>query len=196
MTVRRKCVRCSRYAESGWRLCIDCGCLAKQAEDDRVLLDRTDRKEFLSGGGRTTPPQDDWRALVYDRSSLQRPFNLFPARSLTWRKIVPSPRAAMKHPSISYYEGGLWPVEFRCAHVQLKNVVERLLSSLTVQEEYVLRLRFGIGMIDEHSIEEIAEDWHLSRARVWQIQEVAMRKLRSPRLSKFLVPFADGVDPR
>lgn len=188
VVAHRRCVRCHRDAGAGSLLCSDCVCLVKQAEDDRVLQDRAELKAYLSGGG-TTAERDDWREVAYSRASLQRPYGLFPSSSLTWRKLSPAPRATVRRAPTRYYECGLWPIEFRCAHVQLKDVVEGVLSLLSVQEEYVLRLRFGIGMTDEHSFEEIAEAWHLSGVRVRQIHGKALRKLRSPKLSKLLAPF-------
>lgn len=72
---------------------------------------------------------------------------------------------------------------------QLLDVTEDALSDLPPREERILRLRFGIGVDAEHTLEEIGEEFGISRERVRQIETAALRKIRYSRLSQTLQPF-------
>ena len=67
--------------------------------------------------------------------------------------------------------------------------LEKVLATLTAIEERVIRLRFGIGGADEHTLEQVGEILHLTRERVRQIEREAMRKMRQPNRAKKLKSF-------
>jgi len=67
----------------------------------------------------------------------------------------------------------------------------RLLSTLTPREEKILRMRFGIGEVSSHTLEEVGQDFLLTRERIRQIEARALSKLRHPARAGELEPFAD-----
>ncbi len=73
----------------------------------------------------------------------------------------------------------------------LREVTTRILSSLTPREERVLRMRFGIGMNTDHTLEEVGQQFSVTRERIRQIEAKALRKLRHPSRSKRLKGFAN-----
>ncbi len=74
----------------------------------------------------------------------------------------------------------------------LRESMTRVLSSLTPREERVLRLRFGIGMNSDHTLEEVGKQFKVTRERIRQIEAKALRKLKHPARSKKLKNFLDG----
>ena len=68
----------------------------------------------------------------------------------------------------------------------LREVTTRVLSTLTPREERVLRMRFGIGMNTDHTLEEVGQQFSVTRERIRQIEAKALRKLRHPSRSKKL----------
>jgi RNA polymerase primary sigma factor len=60
------------------------------------------------------------------------------------------------------------------------HIVSQTLSSLTSREERVIRMRFGIGTMDEHTLAEIGNRFNVTRERIRQIEEKALRRLKSP----------------
>jgi RNA polymerase primary sigma factor len=74
----------------------------------------------------------------------------------------------------------------------LKETTTRVLSSLTPREERVLRRRFGIGMNTDHTLEEVGQQFSVTRERIRQIEAKALRKLKHPSRSKKLKSFIDG----
>ncbi len=62
----------------------------------------------------------------------------------------------------------------------LKETVTRVLASLTPREERVLRMRFGIGMNTDHTLEEVGQQFSVTRERIRQIEAKALRKLKHP----------------
>jgi RNA polymerase primary sigma factor len=68
----------------------------------------------------------------------------------------------------------------------------KVLSSLTPREEKVLRMRFGIGEKSDHTLEEVGQDFDVTRERIRQIEAKALRKLRHPSRAKQLKSFSDG----
>ncbi len=72
----------------------------------------------------------------------------------------------------------------------LKDTTTRVLSaSLTPREERVLRMRFGIGMNTDHTLEEVGQQFSVTRERIRQIEAKALRKLKHPSRSRMLRSF-------
>ena len=71
----------------------------------------------------------------------------------------------------------------------LREITTRILSSLTPREERVLRMRFGIGMQSDHTLEEVGQQFNVTRERIRQIEAKALRKLKHPIRSKKLRSF-------
>ena len=76
-------------------------------------------------------------------------------------------------------------------HSSLRENTTRVLSSLTAREERVLRMRFGIGMNTDHTLEEVGQQFGVTRERIRQIEAKAVRKLKHPTRSKTLRSFLD-----
>ena len=76
-------------------------------------------------------------------------------------------------------------------HVNLRETATRVLSSLTAREERVLRMRFGIGMNTDHTLEEVGQQFSVTRERIRQIEAKALRKLKHPSRSRKLRSFLD-----
>ena len=74
----------------------------------------------------------------------------------------------------------------------LKETTTRVLSSLTPREERVLRMRFGIGMNTDHTLEEVGQQFSVTRERIRQIEAKALRKLKHPSRSRKLRSFLDN----
>jgi len=74
----------------------------------------------------------------------------------------------------------------------LQRHIGKSLESLTAREEKVLRKRFGIGEATDHTLEEVGQDFEVTRERIRQIEAKALRKLRHPSQSKKLRSFAEG----
>ncbi|MCY4208952.1 MAG: RNA polymerase sigma factor RpoD [Roseovarius sp.] len=73
----------------------------------------------------------------------------------------------------------------------LKETTTRVLSSLTPREERVLRMRFGIGMNTDHTLEEVGQQFNVTRERIRQIEAKALRKLKHPSRSRKLRGFLE-----
>jgi RNA polymerase primary sigma factor len=76
--------------------------------------------------------------------------------------------------------------------MNLSEQTRRVLSTLTPREEKVLRMRFGIGEKSDHTLEEVGQDFEVTRERIRQIEAKALRKLRHPSRSKRLKSFMEG----
>lgn len=87
-------------------------------------------------------------------------------------------------------ENALQPID-SAVHSNLKETCTRILSSLTPREERVLRMRFGIGMNTDHTLEEVGQQFNVTRERIRQIEAKALRKLKHPSRSKRLRSFLD-----
>ena len=74
----------------------------------------------------------------------------------------------------------------------LRETTTRVLASLTPREERVLRMRFGIGMNTDHTLEEVGQQFSVTRERIRQIEAKALRKLKHPRRSRKLRSFLDN----
>ncbi len=87
-------------------------------------------------------------------------------------------------------KNALLPVD-AAVHSNLRETTTRVLSSLTPREERVLRMRFGIGMNTDHTLEEVGQQFNVTRERIRQIEAKALRKLKHPTRSKKLRSFLD-----
>ncbi len=76
-------------------------------------------------------------------------------------------------------------------NMNLAEQTRRVLSTLTPREEKVLRMRFGIGEESDHTLEEVGQDFNVTRERIRQIEAKALRKLRHPSRSNKLKTFID-----
>src|SRR6202022_1192383 len=74
---------------------------------------------------------------------------------------------------------------------QLRETTTRVLGSLTPREERTLRMRFGIGMNKDHTLEEVSQQFSVTRERIRQIEAKALRKLKHPSRSRILRSFLD-----
>ncbi len=77
-------------------------------------------------------------------------------------------------------------------NVNLSEQTRKVLATLTPREEKVLRMRFGIGEKSDHTLEEVGQDFFVTRERIRQIEAKALRKLRHPSRAKLLKAFVDG----
>ena len=75
------------------------------------------------------------------------------------------------------------------SHSKLKEMTSSMLSSLTPREERVLRMRFGIGMYTDHTLEEVGRQFSVTRERIRQIEAKALKKLQHPKRAKLLKNF-------
>ena len=74
----------------------------------------------------------------------------------------------------------------------LRETTTRVLASLTPREERVVRMRFGLGMNSDHTLEEVGQQFSVTRERIRQIEAKALRKLKHPSRSKMLRSFLDS----
>jgi len=79
--------------------------------------------------------------------------------------------------------------------ITLSEQTRAVLSTLTPREEKVLRMRFGIGEKSDHTLEEVGQDFFVTRERIRQIEAKALRKLRHPSRAKLLRAYLDGTIP-
>ncbi len=87
-------------------------------------------------------------------------------------------------------KGVVSPIE-AVIKANLSEQTARVLSTLTPREEKVLRMRFGIGEKSDHTLEEVGQDFEVTRERIRQIEAKALRKLRHPSRSKKLKSFVE-----
>src|SRR4030042_1978413 len=76
-------------------------------------------------------------------------------------------------------------------NMNLSETTRKVLASLNPREERVLRMRFGIGERYDHTLEEVGQDFDVTRERIRQIEAKALRKLRHPSRSKQLKSFLE-----
>jgi RNA polymerase primary sigma factor len=77
-------------------------------------------------------------------------------------------------------------------NINLSEQTRRVLATLTPREEKVLRMRFGIGEKSDHTLEEVGQDFFVTRERIRQIEAKALRKLRHSSRARLLKSFVDG----
>ena len=78
----------------------------------------------------------------------------------------------------------------------LREATHEVLSCLTSREAKVLRMRFGINMNTDHTLEEVGKQFDVTRERIRQIEAKALRKLRQPSRSEYLESYAKGLDEK
>ena len=82
--------------------------------------------------------------------------------------------------------------ETMCEHSEFKRIIAGLIGTLSYREQRVLRLRFGIDLNKEYSLEEVAAMCDVTRERIRQIESKALRKMRSPERSDYLYQYIFG----
>ncbi len=87
--------------------------------------------------------------------------------------------------------GAVQPID-AAIQSNLRETTTRVLASLTPREERVLRMRFGIGMNTDHTLEEVGQQFSVTRERIRQIEAKALRKLKHPSRSRKLRSFLDS----
>jgi RNA polymerase primary sigma factor len=87
-------------------------------------------------------------------------------------------------------QNGVSPIDTAIA-ANLRETTKEVLASLTAREERILRMRFGIGMNSDHTLQEIGEQFSVTRERIRQIEAKALRKLTQPQRSRKLRSFLD-----
>ena len=98
------------------------------------------------------------------------------------------------HYKVSYFiedTKALAPLE-QAIKSNLSEATTKILSTLTPREERVLRMRFGIGMNTDHTLEEVGLQFSVTRERIRQIEAKALRKLKHPSRSKQLKSFLES----
>jgi RNA polymerase primary sigma factor len=88
-------------------------------------------------------------------------------------------------------KGAILPID-AAIQANLRETTTRVLASLTPREERVLRMRFGIGMNTDHTLEEVGQQFSVTRERIRQIEAKALRKLKHPSRSRKLRSFLDS----
>jgi RNA polymerase primary sigma factor len=83
------------------------------------------------------------------------------------------------------------PADEAIIAMDLVEQTRKVLATLTPREEKILRMRFGIGEKAEHTLEEVGDDFAVTRERIRQIEAKALRKLRHPSRGKALRVFVD-----
>ena len=74
----------------------------------------------------------------------------------------------------------------------LRDTIAEVLASLTPREERIIRMRFGLGMTSDHTLEEVGNTFSVTRERIRQIEAKALRKLKHPSRSRILRTFLDN----
>jgi RNA polymerase primary sigma factor len=74
----------------------------------------------------------------------------------------------------------------------LRDAIAEVLASLTPREERIVRMRYGLGMTSDHTLEEVGKTFSVTRERIRQIEAKALRKLKHPSRSRMLRSFLDN----
>lgn len=107
-------------------------------------------------------------------------------------RIVPDPVSLEVAPRADIEDRGVASPFDAIAASGLREITTRALSSLTPREERVLRLRFGIGLDSDHTLEEVGQQFDITRERIRQIEAKALQKLKHPGRSRLLRSFLDA----
>jgi RNA polymerase primary sigma factor len=89
-------------------------------------------------------------------------------------------------------ENAVMPLDV-AVHAGLRDAASKALSGLTPREERVLRMRFGIGMNSDHTLEEVGQQFNVTRERIRQIEAKALRKMKHPARARQLRSFLDDA---
>ena len=100
------------------------------------------------------------------------------------------PRHPARQPVCTHQPHPALPID-AAIQSNLRETTTRVLASLTPREERVLRMRFGIGMNTDHTLEEVGQQFSVTRERIRQIEAKALRKLKHPSRSRKLRSFLD-----
>ena len=119
-------------------------------------------------GAQTSAPADGWVVLPVDEY-----------KALRERAFPPSPAP-------------LSPPVDAAVNASLRDVCKDVLDTLTPREAKVLRMRFGIEMNTDHTLEEVGKQFDVTRERIRQIEAKALRKLKHPSRSRKLRSFLDN----
>jgi RNA polymerase primary sigma factor len=76
-------------------------------------------------------------------------------------------------------------------NANLRDGITQVLASLTPREERVLRMRFGLGMSTDHTLEEVGQQFNVTRERIRQIEAKALKKLRHPSRARTIKSYAE-----
>ena len=87
-------------------------------------------------------------------------------------------------------QNALMPLD-QAIRSNLNEATTKILATLTPREERVLRMRFGVGMNTDHTLEEVGQQFSVTRERIRQIEAKALRKLKHPSRSRKLRSFLD-----
>jgi RNA polymerase primary sigma factor len=85
----------------------------------------------------------------------------------------------------------IWPID-AAIQANLRDTTSRVLASLTPREERIVRMRFGIGINSDHTLEQVGQQFSVTRERIRQIEAKALRKLKHPSRSRVLRTFLDS----
>ena len=107
-------------------------------------------------------------------------------------RIVPDPISLEVAPRADIEDRGVASPFDGIAASGLREITARALSSLTPREERVLRLRFGIGLDSDHTLEEVGQQFEVTRERIRQIEAKAIRRMKHPSRSRLLRSFLDA----
>lgn len=105
------------------------------------------------------------------------------------KNVLAIPGAPFRAVSRSRIDEGIPPPDRRHDLANLRCVTSEMLLKLPARTEYVLRLRFGMGGVEEHTLEEVGEKFDVTRERIRQIEAKGLRMLRHPTRSRKLEPF-------
>jgi hypothetical protein len=176
---------CSKPVHGHFLFCAKHTADHREAQRDQKMNDQVDRKCEL----RTSQAESDtdWRQTTYARAYLQRPFTLFPTTKYTTKRISKDKWNTIKPKAPEHYPHGLWPIEFRCAHVELKIDLERALAFLTPRQRTIICMRFGIGEDHEFELAPIAQGLRLCKESVRRIEAQVLRALRRDKVTRRLL---------
>ena len=145
--------------------------------------------DFLLGQGQQRQPRVIDQRVVGDREHAGAWIALGLAEGVELLEVdLPKPRLLGEHPRGGAVERLVHPDE---ATRKRPPPLRRVLGTLTPREEKVLKMRFGIGERSNHTLEEVGQDFEVTRERIRQIEAKALRKLRHPSRAKVLRAFLD-----
>jgi RNA polymerase primary sigma factor len=132
------------------------------------------------------------RQFLHEQGREPTPEEMAERLSMPLEKVRKVMKIAKEPISLDFIEdkNAIIPVD-AAIQANLKETVTRVLASLTPREERVLRMRFGIGMNTDHTLEEVGQQFSVTRERIRQIEAKALRKLKHPSRSRKMRSFLD-----